>query len=88
MSETRWRPEILEQLGSHAIFPKPETDPVMVRNYLKALYTMEIRTMRVEQQKKERVGDTSGRKAYAQRVVELRDRYPVLRIPVEWWTEG
>ena len=83
----RYRPEILEQLSKFAVFPRPHTDPVIVRNYLKALYTMEIRTMRVEQQKNERAGDSSGREDYARRVIGLRDEYNVLTVPVEWWTE-
>lgn len=83
----RYRAEILDQLAKFAIFPTSHTDPVIVRNYLKALYTMEIRTMRVAEQRKERAGDSSGRKDYARRVIELRDYYSVLTVPVEWWTE-
>ena len=88
MIESRWRSEILGHLERHAIYPKAGTDPTMVRDYLKALYTMEVRIMRAEQQKMERAGDSSGRKEYARKVIELRNRYPALRIPVEWWTQG
>jgi hypothetical protein len=80
-----YRPEILERLSAFSIFPRPHTDPVLVRDFLKALHTMEIRTMRVEQQKAERRGDRSGRNAYRERVVALREKYEVLAIPVSWW---
>lgn len=83
----RYRPDILERLERFGIFPRPHTDPVLVRDFVKSLHTMEIRTMRVEQQRRERAGDTSGRKAYRDQVVALRARYDLLSIPVQWWTE-
>ena len=83
----RYRPDILARIHSHSLFPRPHTPPVVVRDFLKALYTMEIRTMRVAQQRQERAGDSSGRQDYARRVVETRDRYDILTIPVEWWAE-
>ena len=83
----RYRQDILDRLAKFAIFPRPHTDPVMIRDFVKALHTMEIRTMRVEQQRRERAGDTSGRKEYREKVVRLREKYEVLSIPVQWWTE-
>ena len=83
----RYRPDILQRLECFAIFPRPHTDPVVVRDFVKALHTMEIRTMRVAQQRRERAGDTSGRKAYRDAVIALRRKYEVLSIPVQWWTE-
>lgn len=82
-----YRPDILERLARFAVFPRSHTDPVIVRDYLKALHTMEIRTIRVEQQKRERTGDSSGRAAYRDKVIALREKYDVLSIPVQWWTK-
>lgn len=87
MSAWRYRPEILAQLAEFAIFPREATDPVLVRDYLKALYTMEIRTMRVAQQERERAGDRASRRSYAESVVRLRDKYAILSVPVEFWVE-
>jgi hypothetical protein len=83
----RYRPEILERLDAFAIFPQAHTDPVLVRDFLKALHTMEIRTIRVEQQKAERRGDRSTRRAYREKVIALREKYEILSIPVNWWVE-
>ena len=87
MTLHRYRPDILKRLEKFALFPRPHTDPVIVRDFLKALHTMEIRTIRVEQQKKERAGDTSGRRAYRDAVVALQRKYEVLSIPVQWWID-
>jgi hypothetical protein len=86
--ENHYRPEILERLRAFAIFPRSHTDPGLVRDFLKALHTMEIRTIRVEQQKVERRGDRSTRKAYREKVVALREKYEILSIPVNWWIAG
>lgn len=83
----RYRDEILARLHDLAVFPTPGTDPVIVRDYLKALYTMEIRTLRVDQQRRIRAGERMEPKAYARQVIELRERYDILSIPVEWWTQ-
>ncbi len=83
----RYRQDILDRLETFAIFPRPHTDPVMVRDFVKSLHTMEIRTMRVDQQRRERAGDSSGRKEYRDQVIRLREKYEVLSIPVQWWTE-
>ena len=82
-----YRPDILRRLEEFALFPRPHTDPVIVRDYLKALHTMEIRTIRVAQQRKERSGDSSGRDAYRDQVIALREKYSILSLPVQWWTE-
>jgi hypothetical protein len=85
--ERHYRPEILERLRAFAIFPRVHTDPVMVRDFIKALHTMEIRTIRVEQQKAERRGDRSTRNAYREKVIALREKYEILSIPANWWIE-
>ncbi|HUF17674.1 MAG TPA: hypothetical protein VMS12_06500 [Thermoanaerobaculia bacterium] len=80
-----YRQEVLERLAGFAVFPRPYTDPVLARDFLKALHTMEIRTIRVEQQKAERAGDRSTRAEYRDKVIALRKKYEILSIPVEWW---
>jgi len=87
MPTYRYRPQILKQLETFGVFPRPHTDPVIVRDFLKFLYTMEIRTMRVEQRARERDDGGESRPGYVNRVLELRERYPILSIPVEWWVE-
>lgn len=85
MIEMEWNEQILERLDVFGIRPRPSTDPILVRDYLKALYTMEIRFLREEQKARERSGDLDSRRSYAARVIELRRRYDLLEIPVEMW---
>lgn len=83
----RWRPEVLARLEEFGLRPLPETDPVIARDYLKALYTMEVRFLKVDQQRRERAGDLESRRAYAGRVIELRERYAILALPIELWAD-
>ncbi|HEY6332113.1 MAG TPA: hypothetical protein VI756_22480 [Blastocatellia bacterium] len=77
-----YRPSVLEQLARHGIIPGPETPPEMVHDFVNSLYLVEIRTLR----DKRKAGlIPSG--DYALRVAELRDRYPVLSLPLRFWTE-
>lgn len=82
-----WRPEVLGRLEEFGLRPLPQSDPVMVRDYLKALYTMEVRFLKSDQQRREREGDLESRKSYAGRVISLREQYAVLSLPVELWAD-
>ncbi len=83
----RWRPEVLARLEPFGVRPLPRTDPIVARDYLKALYTMEVRFLKVEQQKRERSGDLESRRTYADRVIALRERYAILALPLELWAD-
>lgn len=87
MTAWRYRPEVLARLAELAVFPRPHTRPTVARDYLKALYTMEIRTMRVAQQKRERADERASRASYAVAVIALREKYAILSVPVELWVE-
>lgn len=86
-SRWAWRTEVLDRLEEFGIRPKPWSDPVLARDYLKALYTMEVRFLKVDQQERERAGDLESRRSYAGRVVALRERYGILALPVELWAD-
>lgn len=82
-----WRPEVLGRLEEFGLRPLPQSDPVMVRDYLKALYTMEVRFLKSDQRRREREGDLESRKSYSGRVVALREQYAILSLPVELWAD-
>ena len=82
-----WQPEVLGRLEEFGLRPLPHSDPVMVRDYLKALYTMEVRFLRSDQRQREREGDLESRKSYSGRVIALREQYAILSLPVELWAE-
>lgn len=78
---------MLARLEEFGIIPRPHTDPRVARDYLKALYTMEVRFLKVDQQRREAAGDRTSRTRYAARVVALRERYAILSLPVELWAD-
>jgi len=82
-----WRPEVLGRLEEFGLRPLPHSNPVMVRDYLKALYTMEVRFLKSDQRRRESGGDLESRKSYAGRVVALREQYAILALPVELWAD-
>ncbi len=76
-----YEPRVLEELARHGLKPRPTTSPQQLRDAVRDLYKYEIRRLR---------GDLLARRFrkqdYAARVVELRRRYPLLSLPVEYWT--
>jgi len=78
----RYRSRVLEQLARHGIRPTVETPPMRVRDYLSQLYRYELRQLRGQVLRRE-----VARREYASLVVSVRQRYPLLSVPVELWTE-
>jgi hypothetical protein len=79
--EFEYQPEILSQLLSHGVRPLPRTRPALVFHYLNELYRYELRRLkRMRQAGAVLHGD------YGNRVVELRRRYPLVSVPVKYWT--
>lgn len=78
----KYRKPVLEQLARHGIVPHEDTPPDLVRDYVSGLYLVEIRSLRARL----KAGEIQ-KKDYAGLVAELRDRYPVLALPVAFWTE-
>jgi hypothetical protein len=79
---TRYRPEVLEELGRHGLAPAGDTKPAQLRAQINDLYRVEIRTLR----DRCRAGEFPVRDLPAH-VVELRKRYLLLSIPMDLWTE-
>jgi hypothetical protein len=71
---------VLEELARHGLKPRPETTPQRLRDAVRDLYLYEIRRLRGELLK-----GRIPRKEYADHVVALRRRYPLLSVPVELW---
>ena len=72
---------VLEELARHGLKPQPTTSPQRLRDAVRDLYKYEIRRL-----KSELLARRFRRQDYAGRVVELRRRYPLLSLPVEYWT--
>ena len=79
--EFQYRPEILAQLLTHGVRPRPHTRPALVFRYLGELYRYELRRL-----KRLREDGAIPHREYSGRVVALRRRYPLVSVPVAHWT--
>jgi hypothetical protein len=77
-----YRPAVLEALTAHGVRPDSDSPPDLVRDFINELYRFEIRRLRARM-----IGGEFPRAEYATRVDELRTRYPILGIPILFWTE-
>jgi hypothetical protein len=71
---------VLDELARHGLQPLPTTPPERLREAVRDLYLYEIRRLRMELLRGNIV-----RKHYADHVVALRRRYPLLSLPMEQW---
>lgn len=83
----RYRPEVLEELEKFGLRPTPETDPRKVYEYLKALYTFEIREMKAKRKELERVLGPQPLDDYRRQLHELKAKYPLLEMPGLYWVD-
>jgi hypothetical protein len=73
---------LLEQLARHGIRPRPSTPPARVRELLNDLYRFELRRLRGRLRRGEiRTED------YHLHVIEARQRYWLLSVPVPSWVK-
>jgi len=78
----KYRQSVLDQLVRHGIVPNAATPPEMAHQFVNDLYLVEIRSLR-EKMRRGQIPLAD----YATRVRELRERYPLLSLPVRFWTE-
>ena len=75
-----YRDDVLEQLWDHGVHPTPQTRPELVHEFVSDLSRWEIRRLRNRYVRKE-----IPREGYADRVVELRRKYPLISLkPWQW----
>ena len=77
----RYKPEILAQLARHGVIPKATTPPATARAVVNDIYRYELRKLR----DRYLVGEFS-KQAYYDKVVEVRNRYPVMAVLTRHWT--
>ena len=76
-----YQPDILAQLIEHGIRPAAGTRPALVFRFLNDLYRYELRRLKQRRAEKQIASQD-----YAARVVALRHRYPLVSVPVRFWT--
>jgi hypothetical protein len=77
----RYKPEVLQLLARHGVVPRPTTPPTTARAVVNDIYRYELRLLR----DRYLVGEFS-KEAYYDKVVEIRNRYPVMAILTRFWT--
>lgn len=78
----RYRETVCDELLRHGIIPNEDTPPELIHQFVNDLYLYEIRELR------RRLKDGAvAMSDYATQVEMLRNRYPVLSLPVRFWIE-
>jgi hypothetical protein len=74
--------EVLEELARHGLRPRADTPPQLLRDAVRELYKHEIKRL-----KSRLLAREFPKGEYAQKVIDLRRRYPLLSIPIELWID-
>jgi hypothetical protein len=77
-----YKAHVLDALARHGLVPKPTTSPERLREFLNDLYRYELRRLRDCL-----VRNEFPRSDYSGRVIELRRRYQLMSVPVQFWIE-
>jgi hypothetical protein len=72
---------VLDELLKHGVRPRVSTPPGVVRDFLTEMYRYQLRRLR----SRLLLGEIAKRD-YAGEVVRLRERYPLLSLPIRLWT--
>ena len=80
--EYRYKQGVLEWLPRHGVQPRPSTPPELVHEFVNDLYRYELRRLRDRLVRRE-----IPKTGYYDRVVELRQKYPLLSMKPRQWVE-
>ena len=83
-----YHPGILEQLRHHGIAPRRETPPEKTYELLKSIYCFRIRELKFRRRELERVLGPQPLDIYRKQLLELRDEYPLLKVPSHHWIQS
>ena len=78
----KYRATVLEELARHGIMPGDDTPADLIHDFINDLYLIEIRSLRNQM----RAG-LIAKGDFAKRVEELRKRYPILSLPIDYWIQ-
>jgi len=78
----RLRASVREALARHGVAIEASDTPAALKERLNGLYLEEVRQLRARQQ----AGEIPSRD-YAAHAQALKERYPLLGLPLEMWTE-
>ncbi len=78
--EYTYHPKVFEALGDFGLRPTPTTPPALAKAFVNDLYRHELRALRDRYRARE-----IPREGYSDRVVELRKKYFLLTIRIDFW---
>ena len=78
----KYRQSVLAELARHGVLPFDDTPPELIREHINDLYVYEIRSLKA----KVLAGEIP-KQEYAAHVERLRNRYPILALPIRHWRE-
>jgi hypothetical protein len=76
----RYRDDVLAELWTYGVRPREHTPPDLVRSFINDLYRHELRRLRDQYMRRE-----FPKREYLQRVVQVREKYPVLALRPRQW---
>ena len=79
----KYRETVLNELARHGVIPGEGTPPELIHEFVNDLYLFEIRSLR-----NDLLEGRVRKEDYANRVLMLRNRYPILSLPVRFWIEA
>lgn len=82
MTVYKYRQSVLDQLSRHGVIPTEDTTPETIREFVSDLYVFEIRVLKASM-----LAGQIPKADYAKTVEALRERYPILSLPIKYWTE-
>ena len=77
-----YKANVLSELARHGIKPDAEAAPQLINDFLNDLYRYEIRRLKGQMK-----AGLIPRDDYSEHVTRLRERYPLLSLPIRFWTE-
>ena len=77
-----YQAEVLDQLWEHGVHPRDTTPPELVHEFVSDLYRYELRRLRQRRLRRE-----IPKEGYADRVVALRRKYPLISLKPHQWLE-
>lgn len=80
-----YRPAVAAALLEHGVAPRESTQPRLVYQFLRAVYTFEIRERKARRRELERFFGPQPLTDYSGQIEQLRAKYHLLREPLRRW---
>jgi hypothetical protein len=75
-----YRADVLAECHKHGVFPTEQTPPELARGFINEIYKFELRKLRDRY-----IRGEFPKLEYHQRVIQIREKYPVLALVPQLW---